>query len=243
MSRIMSAIEGISDEHIERFAFVQIPKRKIPLWVKIGSAVASLVLIIFTVTMTEYLTRGHREVGGWLPYVNFNDVRYIISPATSDFVTELPEGYVFVGAVSSNDHITDKYSNGYSTCCAVGDEIYQDLSDLQDMYVRTKFMSNGEFWFMRFVLEKQDPFVTFNDGTYVIASEDYQQSALPNEYVLVATINSNAREDEYSSGYSWCCSVGDEIYQNLGDPDDLYVKTKYLSNNDEYQFIRFEKWY
>ena len=241
MSRIISAIEGISDEHIERFAFVQIPKRKIPLWAKIGSAVASLVLIIFTVTMTEYLTRGHREVGGWSPYLIFNDEYYKMSPTTDRVVPELPDGYVLVGAVSTND-LTEKYSNGYSTCCAVGDEIYQDPSDLQNMYVRTKFMGNGEFRFLRFELDKMNPLVTFNDSCYVIASEDYQRSALPNEYVLVGTINSNAREDMHSNGYSWCCSVGDEIYQNLDDPDDLYVKTKFLSDSDEYRFIRFEKW-
>lgn len=241
MSRIMSAIEGISDEHIERFAFVQIPKRKIPLWVKTGSAVASLVLIMLTVTMTEYLTRGHREVGGWSPYVIFNDECYTMSPTTDRVVPELPDGYVFVGTVSSHG-LTDEYPNGHSTCCAVGDEIYQNPSDLQNMYVRTKFMGNGEFRFLRFEIINPMPSVTFNDSSYVIASEDYQRNALPDEYVFVGTINSNSFRDGLSNGYSWCCSVGDEIYQNLDDPDDLYVKTKFLSNSNEYRFIRFEKW-
>lgn len=241
MSRIMSAIEGISDEHIEKFAFVQMPKRRISLWAKIGSVVASLVLVIFTVTMTEYLTRGHREFGGWSPYVIFNDEFYTMSPAKDRVVPELPDGYVLVGTVSSHG-LTDEYPNGHSTCCAVGDEIYQNPSDLQNMYVRTKFMSNGEFRFLRFEIIKPNPSLAFNDWYYSIASEDYQRSALPDEYVLVGTINSNSYKDRWSSGYSWCCDIGDEIYQNPDDTEDLYVKTKFLSDSDEYRFIRFEKW-
>lgn len=51
MSKLMNAIEGISDEHIKEFAFVQIPQRTIPVWVKIGSLAASLVLVVMTVTL------------------------------------------------------------------------------------------------------------------------------------------------------------------------------------------------
>lgn len=50
MSKLMNAIEGISDKHIERLAYKHIPQKKIPLWLKIGTMAAGLVLIALTIT-------------------------------------------------------------------------------------------------------------------------------------------------------------------------------------------------
>lgn len=187
MNRLMNAIEGMSDEHIKEFAFVQMPKRTIPLWIKIGSSAASLVLIALTITLivsktTPYIPVTSSDSGSEynssvssytqtnsseyrsesnssgsfdvptkiLPLVIFNDVCYVI--AGHDYPTyDLPEGYVFVGEVTSNDK-ADRNANGYSSGCRVGDKIYQNPADPHDVFVNTELFSGGSgYWYIRFV--------------------------------------------------------------------------------------------
>lgn len=186
MSRIMSAIEGISDEHIKEFAFVKIPQRTIPVWVKVGSLAASFVLFALAITLvvgkrsqlspvtgsdseSEYTSSGlsysqtdysenktssdsnadPEYSTNALPVVIFNNVIYVIA---DDYPTyDLPEGYVFVGEVTSNDR-ADRNTNGYSSGCHVGDKIYQNPADPHDVFVNTKLFSGGAgYWYIRFV--------------------------------------------------------------------------------------------
>lgn len=187
MNRIMSAIEGISDEHIKEFAFVQIPKRTIPVWVKVGSIAASLVLFALAITLvvskrsqlspvigsdseSEYTSSRHSyphtensenssindssgssdsQTTTVMPKVILNDITYILAP--HDYPTyDLPEGYVFVGQVTSNDKV-DENANGYSWGCHVGDKIYQNPDNPNDVFVNTTLFSGEGYWYIRFV--------------------------------------------------------------------------------------------
>lgn len=150
MSKLMSAIEGISDKHIERLAFNHIPKKTIPLWVKVGTMVASLVLITLSIRTIVGIIPPTDSSDGYRLDVIINDKVYVIAP-NNYVASELPEGYVHIGSIKSNDS-TDRGTNGYATGCKVGENIFQNPTNPDDIYVYTKLLSgNDEYRYIRFV--------------------------------------------------------------------------------------------
>lgn len=84
------------------------------------------------------------------PLVIFNDKFYVLSPSDYPFY-ELPEGYVLVGTVTSNDK-ADKGSNGYSSGCHVGDKIYQIPDNTNYLMVYTTlFTGSDKYHYLKFV--------------------------------------------------------------------------------------------
>lgn len=188
MNRLMNAIEGISDEHIKEFAFVQVPKRTIPLWIKIGSSAASLVLIALTITLIVSKTISYFPVTS--------------SESESEYNSSEPSS----PQTNSSEDKSGNNSSGSSD-------------------IPTKAL----------------PLVIFNDAVYVIAGDDYPTYDLPEGYVFVGEITSNDKTDRNANGYSSGCHVGDKIYQNPADPQDVFVSTTLFSGSDKYWYIRFVK--
>ena len=150
MSRLMNAIEGMGDEHIKEFAFELMPQRTTPVWVKVCSLAASLVVIVLTITLIVSKTSSSDIPANAYPLVIFNDTIYAIA-ADEHPTYDLPEGYVYVGEVTSNNR-ADSNANGYSSGCHVGDKIYQNPTDPQDVFVRTTlFSGDDQYWYIRFV--------------------------------------------------------------------------------------------
>ena len=186
MNTLMSAIEGMSDEHIQEFAFVQMPKRTIPLWVKISSSAASFAMIALTITLIVSKTT---------PYIP---------------VTGSESGSEYNSSGSSSPQTNSSEDKSENNTSGSSDNV--------------------------FIL----PLVVFNDTTYRIADE-YPANNLPDGYVLVGEVTSNDRGDRYTNGYSSGCHVGDKIYQNPADSQDVFVSTTLFSGSDKYWYIRFVK--
>ena len=151
MNLLLKAIDGISDEHITEFACVQ-PRKK-PLWVKLISAAACLALAVTAVFVIHGLvdkTDSGNFVDELLPHLFFNDKQYILDPEL-EHCDDLPEGYVFVGEITSEDR-NNKKVNGYGEMLRIGNKIYQDPDFSGDVYVYTTLFTGGErYWYLRFV--------------------------------------------------------------------------------------------
>ena len=187
MSRIMSAIEGISDEHIKEFAFVKIPQRTIPVWVKVGSLAASFVLFALAITLVV----GKRSQ---------------LSPV--------------IGSESESEYTSSGHS--YPQTENSENSSINDSSGSSDSQTTTVM-----------------PKVILNDITSILAPHDYPTYDLPEGYVFVGQVTSNDKVDENANGYSWGCHVGDKIYQNPTDPQDVFVSTTFLADSDENWYVKF----
>ncbi len=187
MSSLMSAIEGISDAHIQEFAFVHIPKRTIPVWSKVASLAASLVVILLAITV-------------------FVGKKFSIVSTNSKSGSEYASSELSSPQTNSSEDKSENNSNGNSD-------------------IPTNAL----------------PLVIFNDAVYVIAGDDYPTYDLPKGYVFVGEVTSNNKTDRNASGYSSGCHVGDKIYQNPSDPQDVFVSTTLFSGSDKYWYIRFVK--
>lgn len=150
MNILLKAVGGISDEHITEFACVQ--PQKTPLWVKLVSAAACLALAVTAVFVIRGLvnkTNSGNFVNGLLPHLFFNDKQYIID--SGEPCDDLPEGYVFVGEITSEDR-NNKKVNGYGEMLRIGNKIYQRPDFTGDVYVYTTLFTGGErYWYLRFV--------------------------------------------------------------------------------------------
>lgn len=151
MSRLMSAISGISDRHIIEFASACPHKRGAHSW-KLVAAVACLLLAAIVIPTKLILSKQTAEnissTPNAYPYVIVNGTKYLYDDFTP--LTELPEGYIAIGSVISNDP-SDQKKEGFSSGCKVGDIIYQNPSDTSEVFVYTKLFSGNGYWYMRFV--------------------------------------------------------------------------------------------
>lgn len=153
MNLLMRAIGGISDEHIAEFAFVQPQKKRVPLWVKIASAAACLTLAVTAVFVINNLvdkTDSGNNYNTIQPSLYFNDRFYVLDPV-GEGCDKLPEGYVLVGEITSEDR-NNKEVNGYGEMLRIGNKIYQNPDFMGDVYVYTTLFTGGErYWYLRFV--------------------------------------------------------------------------------------------
>lgn len=226
MSRLMNAIGGISDEHIKEFAFVKIPQRTIPVWVKFGSLAASFVLIALTITLVV----GKRNQP---------------SPVTSsENESEYNSGEPSYSQTESSDNRPQSNLNE-SSYPQIDNSENKTESDLnKSSYPQNVCSANSSIVdsSISSFSESQTtimPKVILNDITYILAPHDYPTYDLPEGYVFVGQVTSNDKIDESENGYSWGCHVGDKIYQNPSDPQDVFVSTTLFSGSDKYWYIRF----
>lgn len=153
MSRLMNAISSISDRHIIEFASACSYKKKTHSW-KLVAAVACLLLAAIAIPTSLILTKqtakniSSTPNPNAFPYVIVNGINYLYDDFTP--LTELPEGYIAIGSVISNDP-SDQKKEGFSSGCKVGDIIYQNPSDTSEVFVYTKLFSGNGYWYLRFV--------------------------------------------------------------------------------------------
>lgn len=88
------------------------------------------------------------------------------------------------------------------------------------------------------------PYVKINDKVYVIDANhpDSSMTELSDAYVVIGKVERNPtsnQSQEIINGDAAGCKVGEEIFQSLDLPNEIYVYTKLFSANGEYRYIRF----
>lgn len=235
---LMFAVGGISDRHIEEFADVSPKKMRIPLWVKISSAACLTVVIAAVIAIVPAIKNNMdgQLNGGIFPHVYFNDRIYSYR---EQYCSELPEGYVEVGEITSNDSEEHYYNkiNGYGMGTKVGEKIYQDPEHTEDMYVYTMLFSGTTY---RYVLFTDITYcrVRINGKTYVRDYEKIHFRRPPNGYDYAGEVTTNDRNDRYVDGFGQGLDIGDKIYCSPYEHNIVYV---YVSRDDHcYGFVAID---
>ncbi|MDE7229241.1 MAG: hypothetical protein K2N56_02060 [Oscillospiraceae bacterium] len=185
---------------------------------------------------------------GVFPHVYFNDrvYRYYEYNCYGEFpneISELPEGYIQVGEITTNDR-NNKKVNGYGEGPKVGEKIYQDPDHPEDLYVYTALFMGGRYTYELFV-DSTFYRVRINDKTFV---EDWSVGSfrllenLPSGYSRIGEVTTNDRDSRYADGYGQALSIGDEIYGCSENPDIVYVCTNKTSSRIKYvRLIAFDE--
>lgn len=165
---LMEAIAKISDAHVAEFADVKPRKKHAAIWVSAISAAACLALIfavppVRQIILAPYynnMVNSSNEFNNApLPpdiasVVRINDTLYENLYRTYDSVppviNDLPDGYLLIGKVLSNNS-ADFYSNGYSSLCQPGDEIYQNPDFPNEIYVHTYSLYYEDYVYLPFI--------------------------------------------------------------------------------------------
>lgn len=165
---LMEAIAEISDAHIAEFADEKPRKRHAAVWISAISAAACLALIfavppVRQIILAPYynnMVNSSNEFNNAplspniAAVVRINDTLYEYSDRVYDHVQteryDLPEGYLLIGKVLSNGS-ADYNSNGYSSLCEPGDEIYQDPECPNEIYVHTRLYNCEGYWYLLFI--------------------------------------------------------------------------------------------
>ena len=270
---LMNALGGISDRHIEEFAYVRPKKRSFKPWMMLASAACLVSVIVGVIvavpknktnmpenSFTEFISQAYR------PSVYFNDrmYGYYVSHNTnselseihghSDNITysddvvsykvcteceynygypELPEGYVEVGEITTND-TNNSNVNGYAfgtvTGLKIGEKIYQDPENPEDLYVYT-MISSDEKRYYHFVDGTIYESLRISGRTYVrdYSTDETFLAELPDSYAEVGEITTNDRKDKYADGFGRELYIGDKIYSSQENPDIVYVYTNRFS--------------
>ena len=267
---LMNAIGGISDRHIEEFAYVSPKKRRIDPWPMIIAAACLVVVVEIIWAMPKNRTGesdndnlthiDHAGSLAYLPCVYFNDRMYcyrtgdnksLYQPEYPDYVSDpdtvtvtcddcysgysdLPEGYVEVGEITTNDE-NNSNVNGYAfgtvTGLKIGDKIYQDPEDPEDLYVYTTLFYNSDKQYFHFVDDATYLSLRVNGKTYIadFTTDEIFLYELPDGYVEVGEVTTNDRKNKYADGFGRELYVGDKIFSSPDIPDVVYVYTDRFS--------------
>ena len=242
---LMFAVGGISDRHIEEFADVSPKKRRVPLWLKISSA-ACLTVVVAAAGVLVPVIKNKMEnqvsndggVHGNLACVYFNDRIY--SPYSNGGISKLPEGYVEVGEIISNDNIDffERKINGTGLDLHIGDKLYQDPEHTEDMYVYTDVFNYGKANRYELYTDKTYCRVRINGRTYVRDYEKIHFHRPPNGYDYAGEVTTNDRNDRYVDGFGQDLEIGDKIYCSPYEHNIVYV---YFSREDHcYGFVAID---
>lgn len=224
MSKLMDAIEGINDEYIKEFAFVETPKRVVPIWVKLGSMAAGLVLITLTITL----------IAG----KNNSTVPVVGSDSSSEYDLSEPFYSQTDNSLSGSEH--NPSVSSYSPIGSSGNVSEHNPSTTSyPQTVSSGSRSDNNSSEGSDVPTEALPLVYFNDTCYVVAAYDCFTYDLPEGYVLVGEVTTTDRADKDKNGYSSGCHVGDKIYQNPANPHDVLVNTELFHFGIGYWYIRF----
>lgn len=287
---LMNAIGGISDRHIEEFAFITPQKRSIKPWMMIASAAClTAVVAIIAVMPNKKINNAVNESDNnslnyidhaaslpYCPYVYFNDRMYgyqardnkspyqpgypdhvsdfdgsLYQPEYPDYVSdsdivtaiyddcypgysELPEGYVEVGEITTNDE-KDRNVNGFAMGTVnglkIGEKIYQDPDDPDDLYVYTSLFFAGDKQYYHFVDNATYLSLRVNSKSYIgdFSTDEIFLYELPDGYVGVGEVTTNDRKNKYADGFGRELYVGDKIFASPDIPDVVYVYTDRFS--------------
>ena len=267
---LMNAVGGISDRHIEEFAYMSPKRRSIKPWLVASAAcmAAAAVGVLVTVPRSKPAVpeTGFSEFSSlaYSPSVYFNGTMYNYYARTYHFDSELgdhfgnlsysddtvsyynecfyddggypelPEGYVEVGEITTKDE-NDSNVNGYATGSIqglnVGEKIYQDPDEPDDLYVYTVMFGNEEYSYYHFVVHEAYFSLRINGKTYVWASGETFPTSLPDGYTEVGEVTANDPNNKNADGFGRELNIGDKIYSSPDFPDTLYVYTNAFSYN------------
>lgn len=106
----------------------------------IALIVASFAFLTGCSSKTEYAA---------FPFVAIEDLIFLID-TQGVVTTELSDAYALIGEVANRTN--NRTKNGDSSCCNVGDKIYQSVHSPDEIYVYTKlFSGNNEYRYLRFI--------------------------------------------------------------------------------------------
>ena len=258
---LMKAVGGISDRHIEEFAYVSRKKRRVPLWVKISSAACLTLFIAVAIVIVPVIKNriGFYPVNGNSPRVYFNDRVYIYSGRTyteeelsempgypdhamiEDGYFGLPDEYIEVGEITTT-YYENEHVNGFGAGPKVGEKIYQDPKHPEDLYVYTMLFSNVEYRYLQFV-DNTYMRLRVNGKTYVrVGAYDYDiknLDDLPDGYIEAGEITTNDRKNRYIDGFGQSLDIGAKIYASSDKTDVVYV---YMSRyDDHFAFVVYDE--
>lgn len=151
MSKIMSAVSGISDKHITEFADLTSGRKPVFRLSKILT-IAACILVIAAIALPvgiSIIGRSGENTTLYptvFPYVIINGTMFYYDASFHD----LPDGYTVIGKVSSVDP-ADKGKDGFSVGCKIGDLIFQNPEKTDEIYVYTRLFSGDKYHFIRFV--------------------------------------------------------------------------------------------
>ena len=84
------------------------------------------------------------------PFVKINHSIYTLDSAGT-VIAELPDGYTEIGVITENVSAADGAPDGASSCCKVGEKVYQSSANTHEILVHTKlFSESGEYRYVRF---------------------------------------------------------------------------------------------
>ena len=253
---LMEAIGGISDRHIEEFAYISPKKRRFfKLWM-IASAACMAVIAALIVIVPN--VNNKVPINGNYPHVYFNDREYHYLgrhytdeekkelPGYPDFTVyedgyyELPYGYVEVGEITSN-YYKDYKINGFGAGPKIGEKIYQDPEHTEDLYVYTMLFSNVKYRYIHFVDITTYGRVRINGRTYIkdtsVGFNERCLKALPDGYTENGEVTSTDPKYRYNNGFGQDLYIGDKIYCSPEDPGVVYVYTEISYENYYVRFV------
>lgn len=197
---------------------------------------------------SDYTSEDDYPPAGVFPHVYFNDrvYRYHEYNYYGEFpneISELPEGYIQVGEITTNDR-NNKKVNGYGEGPKVGEKIYQDPDHPEDLYVYTALFMGGRYTYELFI-DSTFYRVRINGKTFVEdrnGGHSGRFENLPRGYSRIGEVTTNDRDSRYADGYGQALSIGDEIYGCLENPDIVYVCTNKTSSRIKYiRLIAFDE--
>lgn len=140
---LVAQAEGEKKSPERRFSFAGI----LPAAAILAGIIAGIFVII-SIRMNSVREQNCPGAPNAYPYVIVNGTKYLYDDFTP--LTELPEGYIAIGSVLSND-LSDDKKEGYSEGCKVGDIIYQNPGNTSEVFVYTKLFKGNGYWYIRFV--------------------------------------------------------------------------------------------
>lgn len=154
--RLFEAVSEISERHILEFMDIKPRKKRKALRISVISAAACL-LIITAVPVVHFLKKSNYEISTiapWIdemvppynmtttPYIKINGTAYIYAGDDGD---DLPDGFILIGTVTKDENV-----NGYSNACKLGDKIFANLDDPDNIYVYTRLFHGDKYWYVKF---------------------------------------------------------------------------------------------
>lgn len=106
-----------------------------------------LLICLFTLIFSGC---GNQPQTAAIPFVKINNSIFILD-STGIITTELSNVYAEIGAITENVTTVDGAPNESSSCCKIGEKIYQSSANTDEIFVYTKlFSDNDEYRYIKF---------------------------------------------------------------------------------------------
>ena len=75
------------------------------------------------------------------PFVKIQDSIFVLDEHGTT-TTTLPDTYGKIGTITAHASSTDIANNGSSSCCQIGDDVYQSSANAEEVFVYTQLFSD-----------------------------------------------------------------------------------------------------